>query len=255
MRVVLSLLVLSGPALAADRAFPFTWDTATAAPGERHLEAWLSPRLQRVTGVPYAAWELRAGLSAGLTARLDTLLAFDVTLEEFGADRRSVDARATSLWRFAFLGPDAPLGLAGLGRASLGGDALDLEARLLVDKRVGNVVLAANASAAYSALWGGRTGIDWRIEECLAAGYRVGPALVGVEARVRTAAEGRQYRGTAFYLGPSFTWARGAVFLTVGAQAQVAADEPRADRDDKEPMLFRDNERFGARVLLGVKVP
>jgi len=244
-------LVLGTWAAAGERAFPFTFDSATLEPGERQVQFWETFRSQRFDPAPYLTTESRFGLAAGVTKSLDTLLLLDATINEQDPDLRTIRARVSSLWKYSFLKATDALGVSGLGRVSLGLDGLDLEARLVLDKQLGPVLIALNASVAYSPLWNGAVEPDLRFEESLALGYRVGPVLVGVEARVRTAYQQRLFEGTAYYAGPTLSWSTKWFFATLAWHAQLGAYKAKADRGNGEAMELRDNERFVARFLIG----
>lgn len=238
-------------AAAGERAFPFTFDSATLAPGERQVHLWETLRSQRFDPAPYLTTETRFGLAAGVTDSLDTLLLLDASITEQDPDQRTIRAQVTSWWRYSFLKATDAVGVSGLGRVSLGLDGLEVEARLVLDKQLGPMLLAANSSIAYSPTWSGPAEPDLRLEQDLALGYRVGPVLVGVELRARTAFQRKVYQGTALYAGPTVSWGTRWFFATLAWHAQLGADKAPADKGNGEAMELRDNERFVARFMLG----
>jgi hypothetical protein len=251
--VVLALLGAGEPARAAGpepRPFALTWTSQLLAAGQHDFEAWVSPRIAR-TDDSLVLTDTRAAIATGLGSRLEALFGLDL---DFTANRSStsVEPRATTLWRWAPLDADGPLGAGGLLRGSLGFDSAELEARLFADKRVGALWLAVNASASRRFFWNGGSGVDTHLEETAGLRYAVGPsASFGLEGEVRSGFLRGAYRGTAVYVGPSFTFRVSRVWVTLGALAQVAADKAPEDKGDGQPLELEDNERFVGRVVIG----
>lgn len=244
----LAALLLSTAALAAERDFPLTWTTSTLAANQNFLEAWLTPRVGREDG-DYVKSEVRLMWSRGVLASTDTQLSADLDFEE-GA----VTPHLSSLWRYAPLKSTGRVGFGTIARLSLGFDAADLELRFVVDKKLGDVLLALNAAVVRTQFWSGRAGIDTRLDESLAARYALGErASFGLELRVKSAFLGGDYQGTALYVGPSLSFSASRFWVSLGLTSQVAADKAPADRGNGEPATLRDDERFVGRVVFGVR--
>lgn len=255
MRLASALLLLSTSALAAPRAFPFAWESSSLEPGATEVTAWVTPRLLRTNEDPFSRIEGRAGVMRGINSWLETMLAFDIDIETMGMIEQA-DARLTSLWHFTPTKATQALGLAAIARASMGLDSVELEARLIVDKRMGAVTIALNSAMTRSTFWQARGGIDTRLEQVGSLGYTLPLGVtVSAEARVRTAFAATRYQGTAVHVGPSLTYRGRGYWLAVAIATQVAADRAPEDRQLKEPMELRDNERFTGRLMLSVDVP
>ncbi|MEW5742909.1 MAG: hypothetical protein AB1938_28595 [Myxococcota bacterium] len=250
-RWVGAVLLVACHAAAAPRDFAFTWTTHLLEAGRDDLEGWLSPRIARVDP-GYSLVDMRFVWTHGLENHLESQLSLDTSFEN--DDRtHSVDARVTSLFRWAPWKADGPVGLGGLVRLSLGTNVLEVEGRFLADKLVGDVLFAANVSASHSIFWNARTGITTRLEESFSVAYVLAPfARLGLEFRVKSSFAYGDYQGTAFYVGPSLAFRFKPVWFTLGAVAQVAAHQAEADRGTSEPLTLRDDERFGLRITLGL---
>ena len=249
MRPLLVLVLLSVPAVAAPRDFPFTWTSRTSEAGQSSLEAWITPRLVRTDD--YVRIDTRAVWTKGVTRTVEAQLSMDMDFEGTTLTR-VFDPRVTSLWRWTTWRQDTPFAVGGLARLSLGLGQFEVEGRLFADWQLDRVLMALNVSASRSLLWDGREGVDTRLEESFAAKYRVSPtASFGLEIRAKSAWMLREYQGTAIYVGPAMTFTNPAFWVTVGGYAQVAADKANADRSLAEPNELRDNERFVLRLVFG----
>lgn len=255
MRVLLLGLLLAVPASAAERAFAFTWDTASLGAGQKELQLWLSPRLERAEE-SYTRFDLRAGLAHGVFDRLESLLTLDLDLESFGVDSRHVAARAAWQLRYRALPASAPVGVGFFSSLGLGFDGLAFEGRLVLDKQLGPVLLAANLGAVRSVAFDARLAPDLLAEGALAVRYELANRFaVGLEGLARTTWDAGAFQGTGVYLGPSFTWVGRRAWVTVALTAQVAADKAPSDVGNGEPLTLRDQERFAGRLLLGFATP
>jgi hypothetical protein len=249
MRPLLVLALLSVPAVAATRDFPFTWTSRTSEAGQSSLEAWITPRLVRTDD--FVRIDTRAVWTRGVTRTVEAQLSMDMDFEGTKFTR-VFDPRFTSLWRWTTWRQDTPFAVGGLGRLSLGFGQFEVEGRLFADWQLDRVLMALNVSAARSLFWDGREGVDTRLEESFGAKYRISPtATVGFEIRAKSAWKLREYQGTALYVGPALTFTNPAFWVTVGGYAQVAADKANADRSLVEPNELRDNERFVLRLAFG----
>ncbi len=238
------------PATAATRDFPFTWTNRTAEAGENGVEAWLTPRIERTPD--FVQWDSRIAWVHGVSRTLESQLSldFDITSRNTG---ETIDPRVSSLWRWTtWRSEGMPVSFGGQGRVSVGPDLFDAEARLVADLEIGRMLFALNVSGSRSLFWNGRSGVDTRLEENLAVRFQLAPfASFGVEGRARTGWATREYQGTALYVGPSLTISGRSFWVSIGAQAQVAADKGDADKDLEEPLTLRDNERFVLRIAFG----
>lgn len=243
-----SLLAASAPA--AERDFGFSWTSRVLDRGRDDLEVWLTPRIARLDP-GFSIVDTRFVWTHGVVKDLEAQVSLDLGFQN--SDRaHSVDPRVTSLWRWAPFHADGPIGFGVLGRASLGTDVLEAEARLLADKQLGDVLLAANVAAEQSFLWNGRTGVTTRLEATLGVTYAVAPfARVGLEARLKSSFARGDYDGTALYVGPSLAFRFRPLWFTIAATIQAAADQVEADRGTSEPMTLRDDERFVLRFTFG----
>jgi len=254
-RLALLAVLLALPAGAKERAFAVTWDTGSLQRGAKEVQLWLSPRLER-TEQHYTRFDLRAGLAQGVSDRLESLLTLDLDLESWGTDARAIDSALSWQLRYRMLPATAPVGLGFFTRLALGPGVAGFEGRLVLDKQLGEVLLAANASVLRLASLDGRHRPDFTFEGTLAARLALGAGTsVSFEGLSRTTLSNGVFQGTGYYLGPGFTWRGHDVWLAVAMTAQVAGDKASADVGNGEPLVLRDQERFLGRLVVGFATP
>lgn len=246
MALVGGLLATSA---AADRPFPWTWTSGTQARGTTDAQLWLGARSGRPT--PYDLLEVRGWVSAGVNRRVDVHFGLEAEALLQRRERKDLDGRLSALARFRLFEPDDVLGVALLARAGFGIASAVLEARLVFDRQLGDVLLALNSSFERTTYHDRRDAIDTRLEHSLAARLAITEEVsAGVEVRARQGLRAGAYQGTAFYAGPTLTVSTKWLWLSVGVVAQVASDKAEGDRGDGQRIIFRDDERFGVRVVV-----
>ncbi|MBL8921486.1 MAG: hypothetical protein JNJ54_21680 [Myxococcaceae bacterium] len=248
VRVWVLFSVLVASVAWAERPFPWTWTSSTQARGTTDVELWTTVRTGRPT--PYDLLEVRGWVSAGLLRQVDLHFGLETDVLLMRRENKAFEGRLSGLARYRFLDPDV-LGIALLVRAGVGLEAGVLESRLVLDRVFGTLLLAANGAFERTVFYDRRDAIDTRFEASLALRLQVSPAVTaGFEGRSRTGLKSGEYQGTAIYLGPTLSISTKWVWLSVGAVAQVAADKAEGDRFNGQPIIFRDDERFGVRLVV-----
>jgi hypothetical protein len=144
---IASLTVLPFTATANERHFTYTYETAVLPPGARELEVSSTARLGREGR--YTAFDERMEFEVGLTERLQTslYLNFNSVTERVGGELQSSTNfdGISNEWKYKLMDPVADsFGLALYGELSLRPDEIELETKLILDKRIGSVLLAGN---------------------------------------------------------------------------------------------------------------
>jgi hypothetical protein len=250
MRTLLSLVLLALPAVAAPRDFPLTWTSHTAGADENQFELWATPRLARTDD--FLRLDTRLVWTHGVTRTVESQLSLDLDWER--TDKTELfDPKLSNVWRWTtWRTAGGPFAVGGLARLSLAKDLFEVEGRLFADLEVGRVLFALNVAGSTGLLWGGRTGVDTRLDESFAVKVSISPnACVGLEVRGKSGWQRREYQGTALYVGPVLTWTHPAFWVTLGGYAQVASEKAPGDKGLDEPQELRDNERFVLRLAIG----
>lgn len=184
---------MTGRASATERRFTYTYESATLGAGEREIEPWTTLRLGRTEY--YRAIDNRLELEFGITDRLMTawyLNLSSATADVPGTTPGSLN-RETEFehggsweWKYKLLDPVAdPLGLALYLEGGFTSTEVELETKLILDKRLGDFLLAFNAVGEYE--WNSRSGTtehEKLFEFDVGAVYFFSPVLAaGVEFR------------------------------------------------------------------------
>jgi hypothetical protein len=233
----------------AERPFPFTWTSSTEAKGTASPQLWLTLRSGRPT--PFDLLEARGWVGLGIARNVDLHLGLDADLLLRRREDKQLDGRLSAQARYRFFEPTEVLGLALLARAGVGVAATQLEARLIIDRVFGDVLLAANSAFERTIFWDRRDAIETRLEHSVALRLSVTTDVsAGLELRARQAWRSTEYQGTAFLVGPTLSIRTKVAWFSVGASAQVASHKAAGDRGDGQPIIFRDDERFVIRLVV-----
>ncbi len=243
--------VLSVPTVAhAERPFPFTWTSSTETKGTASPQLWLTIRSGRQT--PFELLEARAWVGLGVARNVDVHLGLDTDVLLRRREDKQLDGRLSAQARYRLLEPTDVVGLALIARAGVGVAATQLEARLVLDRVLGDVLLAANSAFERTIFWDRRDDIETRLEHSFALRLAVtSDVSAGLELRARQAWRSADYQGTGVYVGPTLSVRTKVAWVSIGAVAQVASHKAEGDRGNGQPIIFRDDERFVLRLVVG----
>lgn len=143
----LALLLSAAPAEATDRVFTYTYETPVMQKGQVELEPWFTATVGK--DHYYFRMDHRLELEWGLGKQVQT--AFYVNFRVQAEDVDGAIAQKTKFrgfsneWKFSLLDPVAdPIGLGLYLEFGVQPHEAELEAKILVDKVIGPVVLAFN---------------------------------------------------------------------------------------------------------------
>lgn len=249
---LLLCLATSQVALANDRRFTYSYESGVLPPGERELEVWSTARLGRESR--YTRFDERLEFEVGLTQRLMTALYLNGTSvtqpDGTGGLSTAFEFKGiSSEWKYKLLDPVAdPVGLALYGEVTGSGDEVELEAKVIVDKRVGNFLFALNLV--------GEQEWEFELEEVLAesilepavgVAYFVTPSFsVGLEARNHNELVSGKLEHSALFAGPVVGFAREGWWVAFSVLPQLPALK---SHDPKEPRDLHEHEKINARLL------
>ncbi len=258
-RTAIALLLATAAAVdasASDRHFTYTYESSVLRPGAREFEPWTTFRLGK--DAYFAGLDTRLEAELGVTDALQTSLYLNLssTTQDTAAGRVSATSLegVSSEWTLKLADPVAnAAGVAVYGELSGGPGELELEGKLILDKRVGRWLAAANLSAEHE--WGfeeaGETERETKLELTAAACYFVKPGLTaGLELRSHTVLPpaGEPTR-SALFLGPSLSWSREGWWVAASVLPQLGAlaGASSGGRDLVE------HEKLEVRVLFGLE--
>jgi hypothetical protein len=260
LRLMFALsVIVAGHALANDRHFGYLYETATMPVGAREIEVWSTASVGRENY--YSRLDHSLEFETGLTDNLQGSLYLNWrnTTADTGAGNRvntfEWKGLSTEL-KYKLSDPSVdPVGFALYGELGYNTDEIEVEAKAILDKRLGPWLLAANFAGEFEYE---AEGTELELEEIgmegvLGASYALSPRLaLGVEMRshneiVKTAEE-MEFESSALYLGPTVAWSSKSWWMTFTVLPQVVAfkHEGGGMRD------LEDHEAVQARLLLSM---
>ena len=248
--VVGVLLAVPLVAHANDRHFSYTYESAVLAPGEKELEVWTTYRNGRDTR--YTRFDERLEFEIGLVPGLQTSFYLNVTAigqDVNGELANSTEVSVSNEWKWRLLDSAVDgIGLALYGEFTGSVEELELEGKLIVDKRIGNLLLAANFVAEHEWEFGiGQTEKDLHLDGFLGASWFFTPRFsLGVEAWNANIISHGTWEHSAFFLGPVASYTGDGWWVTLTVLPQLPAFKPS---EGGGKYVFTDYERFQARLL------
>lgn len=135
---------------AQDRLFTYTYQSTVLNKGQKELEIWNTARIGREDF--YVRLDNRSEFEIGLGKNLQTAFYLNLTSKTKTVTENSVKSLETenelsfsNEWKWKLLDPVAnPIGLALYGEVGIGSNEYELETKLIVDKKINKLTMAAN---------------------------------------------------------------------------------------------------------------
>jgi len=203
------LALLAADASASERRFTYTYESTVLAPGERELEPWTTWRAGR-DGY-YSAFDERLEFEVGLTERLQTSLYLNFGAVTAGAARDTSTSfeGVSSEWKLKLSDPVADaLGSALYLELAAGPSRAAVEAKLILDRRMGGLLVALNLSGERAWDLGvNPTEAETELQVVGGVSWAVTPALaVGLEVREVNELAGSEVESAVLSGGPAVSW-------------------------------------------------
>jgi hypothetical protein len=254
VQVVLVVGALVAPAAASERHFTYTYESGVLRPGARELEPWNTFRLGKSDF--YRRLDTRIEAELGLTDRLQTSLYLNMKAvtedTPLGRASRTELQGISSEWKLKLSDPVADrAGVALYGELSAGTSEVEIEGKLILDKRVGRLLGALNLVAEREwKLDGPEAEHETTLEVDAAACWFLTPRLTaGLEIRSHTVfLPAEEPTRSALFLGPTVSYAREGWWVAASVLPQLRALAGASDgRLDLE-----EHERVEVRLLFGL---
>ena len=150
--LIFGLLLSTLTNSAQDRLFTYTYQSTVLNKGQKELEIWNTLKTGREDY--YSRLDHRTEFEIGLGGKLQTAFYLNLTSKTATIDENSTKFLETeneisfsNEWKLKLLDPVVnPLGLAIYGEYSIGSNEYELEGKLILDKKIGNLAIAANAT-------------------------------------------------------------------------------------------------------------
>ncbi len=253
--VLLGILFTPVVARANERHVTDTYASAVRAPGEKESEVWTTGRFRRDTRSTRLdeRLEFEVGLLPGL--QTSVYLNFTAVGQELGGELvKSTELSVSNEWKWRVL--DSTLDAVGLAcffEATGSVDELELEGKLIIDKRIGPLLLAANFVAEQEWEFGvGQTDQELHLDGYLAASWFFTPRFsVGLEAwNANIIAQGT-WEHSAIFLGPVVSYSGDGWWVAFTFLPQLPAFK---SSEGGGTYVLTDYERYQARLLFSFHI-
>lgn len=255
------LSLMSTVAFGNERHFTQTYESATLPQGEKELELWFTPRWDR-DDYAYRRLDTRAEIEWGVLDRLQTSLYVNFNAIGYMTPMQpEFEFSVSNEWKLRLLDAVAdPVGLSLYAELTGGFHVAELEGKVIVDKQIGNLLIAFNAVAEYEWLFdAGEVERELEAQGVLGVAYLIplGGAThlgVGVETHADvTIASDAGYESTAFFAGPTLSLATRGFWVSASFMPQLGSHKSAAFATDYPgPLELHDHERYTARLLFGI---
>lgn len=249
LAAMLLTVTLAPPAHANPRPLPFTYQSESLAKGTGEVEQFIdfSPTQARNanSGAPthYLATQFQTEIEYGLTDRLEIALYLMFVPQPnpglfTSLPELTMGNGSSQRIRYRFADPGAwPVDVAVYGEVTENDHELELEAKVILQRRIGKLRLITN-------LWAEREMYynrdrEWVLNPTLGATYEFSPKFhLGLEGWMRAEyldgqVGSREFdRGPHVFVGPAFMFNFGPVWWTTGAYARVT--DPGHDNEPGE---------------------
>jgi hypothetical protein len=255
-RVLVVFTLSAAAAAASERHFTYTYESAVLRPGAWEIEPWATFRAGRSDF--YSRLDTRLEAELGLSDRLQTALYLNmkaVTADLPGGGRASSSELEgiSSEWKLKLSDPVADrAGFALYGELGAGPSEIELEGKLILDKRVGRFLGALNLVAEHE--WSfeePQTEREKKFEVDAAGCFFLSPRLtVGLELRSHTVVPpGAEPTRSALFLGPTLSYASRSWWIAASVMPQLRALAGASDGQ----LDLEEHERVEVRVLFGLE--
>ncbi|MEZ4220316.1 MAG: DUF6662 family protein [Polyangiaceae bacterium] len=261
-----ALFTCAAAASANERHFTYTYETAVLQPGQVELEPWTTWRFKRQNY--YSRFDQRLEFEAGVVEGLQTALYWNMSATT--ADTVVVDPNTgasqtvrgsgfefksiSNEWKLQLADPVAdPVGLGLYVEGALGPAEAELEGKVLVDKKLDSVVIAANVVGEYEVEFEDpdETEKEIVLELDVGAAYFVTDRFsVGVEVRnVNEFENAEELESSTLFAGPTLGFSQEGWWAAISFLPQVVALKGASE---DSALDLEHQERYTTRLLLGL---
>jgi hypothetical protein len=269
---IILLLVVPSVVYSQDRVFNYTYQSIVLSPGQRELEVWSTLRTGREHF--YRALDTRVEFEFGLCKNMQlafylnskTSSAEKRTLNNFGVESITIEDESefsfSTEWKYKLADPVAnTIGFALYGEVTVAPKELELEAKLIFDKKIGRTMHAFNIvgeSEWETEIESKTNGLiteeeveheqELKFEFDYGFSYNINSNWnVGFELRNKNTIEDSEWYTSALYAGPGFSWAKGPIWINLTLLPQVAG--LKNPYNDGNSLLLKSNEKLETRLL------
>jgi hypothetical protein len=255
----LMVAILSTSSLANRRRFTYTYETGVLPKGVLELEIWNTLRTDKnkfFRGIDHRA-ELELGLGGSFQTSLYLNMSSTSTYDPTTGIVTGSEFSISNEWKYSISDPVADvLGSALYGEWTLKPDEVELEGKLLLDKQLGSLLIAANAIYEHESLAVGDESENI-FETTLGLTYLVDENFtIGLEARYHSVSgeeEGattEEESKSAIFLGPTISYSSEKWWAAFSIMPQIGLGDNKTGTSS--PLELEEHEKVEARLLFAV---
>jgi len=253
---LLILVAGSQYSFSQDRVFTHTYQTNVLPSGVKELEYWSTLRSGKKEF--YNALDQRFELELGLGGNLQTAFYFNTkTVKQKVGDAivSSTETGFSNEWKYKFSDPVAnKLGFGLYGEIGFAGDEIELEGKVLLDKKFGNNLVAFNFVGEYEIEYEVEgdeieTEAETPVELDFAYMHFLGShAGIGAEIKNHNEISDEGWENSAWYAGPSLHFNGNNWFVNFNVMPQLF--NTKKEEGDTENLDLIHHEKVEARVIV-----
>ncbi len=250
---VFGLLIFSGSLLANARHFTYTYESAVLPADEKEIEAWHTEKAGKDRY--YHAIDQRLEIEWGITGRLQGAFYLNFSSEQtediYGTYSKSNKLFGSSLeLKYRILDQSqSPIGIALYGEVLSKAHETEAEFKLIMDKRVGPILLAANLIGEREWVYqAGKNEVEDMFGASVGISFLPGAGL-SLGAELYMANEYKKGEGIgkkSFYGGPNLSYDAGSWWFSLSLMPRLKVIQKE---DEEGP-----NDKINARFLLGLHI-
>lgn len=258
-----AIILIGGAANAQDRYFGRTYTSNVLPKGGIDLELWHTSRFGHQNQF-FHAQDQRAELEIGVGKNWQTAFYFNRWQERYSETSNgtttSNEIGFSNEWKWKASGPARKLGVALYGEWGIkGGNELELEGKLILDRSFGKNLLAFNAAVEYEKEFEWENGKlvtdEWEspVEFNLAYMYNIKTSLgVGFELRNLNFVSKEGWENSVLFGGPTVNYRGDGWFVIANYQPQWV--NLRKTNEFPNNKVLDELERAEARILVGISL-
>jgi hypothetical protein len=251
------LLSISLSTYADERKFTYTYQSTVLGRGVKELEVWSTVRVGK--NIPYfARLDHRIEFEWGITNRLQT--AFYLNFRNISRDDSAGMNSAfnfqgiSSEWKYQFTRPSKdPIGFALYGEIGLNTQKIELESKLIFDKRLGRNTFALNLVLENEwQLASHKPETELSLEGDFGWSYNITNSFAaGIEVRNHNEIVQGEWEHSALFAGPVFSYSQPAWWATLTVLPQITAFKGNTGSSN---LVLDEHEKLETRLIFSFRM-
>jgi len=251
------ICIIASNILGNERKFTYTYQSGVLGKNNKELEIWTTARTGR--DIPYyARLDNRMEFEWGVTDNLQTAFYINfrnVTIDNGQGIKTEFNFQGiSSEWKYQFTKPAKdPVGLALYGELGLNTNEAEIEAKLILDKRVKKNTFALNF--VFENEWE-LSSAEGESETALEADFGwcydiSGSLSAGIEIRNHNEIIEGEWEHSALFAGPVVSFSQSEWWLTLTVLPQIAALKGKTGNSN---LVLDEHEKLEARLLFSFRL-